>query len=272
MQTTTILTDNQTNRTDYDVVPPITTTSENPPVSVETQPETTPSVLPPDAREQLFNGGEVGPIAQIQVSTERITRLNGILFDIDPTNLREGPLLPALSQDPQAFYEQCVQRWLSNHPLLQHLEVLASGSGLHAILWLDPPVEFTDDVERKRWCSIVKVVQAVLPTDPLAPGITATTRPVGSVNSKNGQEVRRLQEGGLVSREDVIALQEEMCASPFRTLFQVLTGSERMSPCPFCGKESLVALDHVGMCYGCGKVTFERLCGALFQSTKGAEG
>ena len=100
----------------------------------------------------------------------------------------------------------------------------------------------------------MKIVQAVLPTDPMAPGVTATTRALGSVNSKNGQEVRRLKEGSKVSPKDVIALQEEMCAAPFGTLFQVLTGSDRMSPCPFCGKESLVALDHVGLCYGCGKV------------------
>ena len=63
-----------------------------------------------------------------------------------------------------------------------------------------------------------------------------------------------------VSPADVIALSEEMCAAPFRTLFHILTGSDRMSPCPFCGKESLVALNHVGKCYGCGKVNFERLC------------
>jgi len=228
--------------------------------------------LPPNARQQLFNGGEVGPIEQIRVSTERIVRLNGILFDLDPQNLRGGPLLPALSPDPESFFEQCVQRWLANHPLLQHLEVRASGTGLHAILWLDPPVEFADDAERTRWCSIVKVVQAVLPTDPLAPGITATTRALGSVNTKNGQEVRRIKEGHSASPADVIALQEEMCASPFRTLFQVLTGAERMSPCPFCDQETLVALDHVGKCYGCGKVTFERLCSELFQSAKSMEG
>jgi hypothetical protein len=152
--------------------------------------------------------------------------------------------------------------------VLEHLEVRISGTGLHAILWFDPPVDFGDEAERTRWCSIVKVVQAVLPTDPMAPGITATTRALGSVNTKNGQEVRRLEEGHSVSPADVIALQQEMCAAPFKTLFQILTGDERMSPCPFCRKESLVALKHVGKCYGCGKVTFEQLCCTLFQSQK----
>src|SRR5262245_25615845 len=68
-----------------------------------------------DYREQLFNEGNVGPIDHIQVSTERIVRLNGILFDIDPQNLRESPLLPAVLQDPEQFYQAYVQRWLANH-------------------------------------------------------------------------------------------------------------------------------------------------------------
>jgi hypothetical protein len=37
-----------------------------------------------DIREQLFNEGLTGPITHVQVSTERIAKLRGILFDIDP--------------------------------------------------------------------------------------------------------------------------------------------------------------------------------------------
>lgn len=66
-----------------------------------------------DSREQLFNGGETGPIDHIQVSTERIVRLNAILFDIDPANLRSTPLVSDLSQNPDEFYERCVQRLVS---------------------------------------------------------------------------------------------------------------------------------------------------------------
>ena len=267
MHETTVLTDAQSLDPHSDIAPPTSNKGESP-VGVATVPEPMQLAMPPDAREQLFNGGNIGLISHIQVSTERIAKLNGILFDIDPTNLRGGPLLPALGCDPDEFYEQCVQRWLSNHPLLQHLEVRVSGTGLHAILWLDPPVEFANDAERIRWCSIVKIVQSALPTDPLAPGITATTRAIGSCKTKNGQIVRRLKEGIPVSPADVIALQEQMCAAPFGTLFQVLTGSNRMSPCPFCGKETLVALNHAGKCYGCGKVNFERLCSELFQQDK----
>src|SRR5689334_6111914 len=139
---TIIVTEKQSFKTHYEVASPITTTTEKPPSGAETSPEATPALLPPDVREQLFNGGEVGPIEHIQVSTERIVQLNGIFFDLDPTSLREGPLLPGLSQDPQEFYDNCLRRWLANHPLLHHLEVRASGTGLHAILRLNPPVEF----------------------------------------------------------------------------------------------------------------------------------
>ena len=91
MQTTTFLTDQQSQKTHYVVARPTTTTTKKPPVSADALPETTPAELPPDAREQLFNGGEIGPFEHIQVSTARIVKLNGILFDIDPHNLRERP-------------------------------------------------------------------------------------------------------------------------------------------------------------------------------------
>jgi hypothetical protein len=121
---------------------------------------------------------------------------------------------------------------------------------------------------------IVQIIQAALPTDANAPGITATTRALDSINSKNGQKVRRLKNGQKVSTENVVALQQQMCASPFKTLFYTLTGSDRISPCPICGREgtSLVALDHVGKCYGCGKVTLEQLCNELFQPIRAREG
>ncbi len=250
------------------VVPPITNNGQILSGPLATQPE---AELPPDAREQLFNGGDVGPVGHIQVSTERIVKLRGILFDIDPHNLRGGALVPALSQDADVFYERCLRPWLSNHPVLEHLEVRASGTGLHAILWLDPPVTFYDDAARKQWCSIVKIVQAILPTDPMAPGITATTRAIGSLNTKCNRHVRRLKQGRPVTPAEVITLKDQLCGSPFRTVFQVLTGADRLSPCPFCAKATLVALDHAGVCYGCGKVSFERLCREVFESQKAAE-
>ena len=94
---------------------------------------------------------------------------------------------------------------------------------------------------------------------------------MGSINGKNGQLVRRLKIGEKVSPASVVDLQERICAAPFRTVLQVLVGTEQMSPCPFCGQETLKALDHAGVCYGCGKVTFERLCSTLFQRQKAVE-
>ena len=176
--------------------------------------------------------------------------------------------MPKLDHDPQQFYEHCVRHWLTRHPLLANLEVRASGTGLHAILWLQPALEFTDEAERTRWCSRVKIVQMILPTDPLAPGITATTRALGSINSKNGHEVKQLKQGQGVAPADVMALADELCAAPFGTIFRVLTGTEKVSPCPFCHQETLTALAHSGICYGCGKVSFEQLCNQLFQPAK----
>jgi hypothetical protein len=57
-----------------------------------------------------------------------------------------------------------------------------------------------------------------------------------------------------------------MCSSPFRTVLQNLTGSDRVSPCPICGGEdtTLSAKDHVGFRYNsCGKVTLGNLFGRL---------
>jgi hypothetical protein len=242
-------------------------TKPKPKEQVEKRPK---KLLSPDAREQLYNEGSVGPITQVQVSTERIANLNGILLDLDPGLLKQGPLIPNLPADPDQFLKQCVQQWLERHPVLEALELRMSGTGLHGILWLEPAVEFADDAERDRWCATVQIVQATLPTDPNAPGITATTRAIGSTNTKNDKVVRLLKKGDPVCPSDVIELQEQMCAAPFKTLFSILTGTDRMSPCPFCGKDetSLAALDYVGKCYGCGTVTFERLCSELFLSGK----
>ena len=43
-------------------------------------PKTAKSDVAVDAREALFNGGAIGPIEQIQDSTERIVSIRGILL------------------------------------------------------------------------------------------------------------------------------------------------------------------------------------------------
>ena len=47
---------------------------------------TTPSSIRVDLRESLANDRLKGPVSVVQLPAERITRLHGILFDLDPTN------------------------------------------------------------------------------------------------------------------------------------------------------------------------------------------
>jgi hypothetical protein len=215
-----------------------------------------------DLRKQLFNQGKVGRIEKIQVSTECIVQLNGILYDLDPANYRAGTLIPIVSHNVNELYSTVVRPWLDRHPTLKNCEVRATGTGLHAILWFDKPVIFSSAGDRQRWAGIVKVVQAALPIDPDQPGITATTRALGSINSKNGDKVVQLTKGKPVTVDDVMSLFSEMCSSPFKTVLKLFTGNESISPCPVCGTEGtkLSALDYCGQCYGsCGKVSLESL-------------
>lgn len=215
-----------------------------------------------DDREALFNSGEIGPIEHIQVSTERITQLRGILFDIDPKLLLSGPLTAAVPDDPQELYAAVVSPLLDRHPVLQKAEVRNSGTGLHVILQFDKPVEFNTGGERDRWNGIIKVIQAMLPSDPDAPAITAVTRPIDSVNSKNGARVRPIKSADPVTADEVVGLFEKMSQSPFSTVLKVLTGTDKVSPCPVCREHGthLKAMDFCGQCYGsCGKVQLGQL-------------
>ena len=123
-----------------------------------------------DLRRQLFNEGKTGRIEEIQVSTERIVQLNGILFDLDPGTYLAGPFTRGLSRDPEKFYNRVVRPWLKRHPVLANCEVRITGTGLHAILWFEKPVQFETAGDRDRWAGIVKVAQAALPIDPGQPG------------------------------------------------------------------------------------------------------
>jgi hypothetical protein len=63
-----------------------------------------------DLRKQLFNKGKIGPIEKIQVSTERIVQLNGILFDLDLDLIRPGGILKSVPKTPECFFERAVSR------------------------------------------------------------------------------------------------------------------------------------------------------------------
>jgi hypothetical protein len=182
-----------------------------------------------DLRETLWNEGLTGPAGLIQVPTERITRLRGILFDLDPTKLAaENPWFPP-ADDPRQFHAK-IEHVLQRHPLARHAEIRASGTGLHGIIWLAPPVELTSAAEQKWWANDVRMVQCSLPVDPNAPGITALTRAVGSINSKNGAVVEVLEPGEPINPACVIAFLDALTKAPFKTVAMILLGHEHIQP------------------------------------------
>lgn len=222
----------------------------------------------PDDRRQLFNDAMCGPIELIQLPAEMITRLNGILYDIDLDAFRTSVVPAEARSNPDKFYQAVVRPWLRRHTVLKDAQVRRSGRGLHVIIWFEEPVEFASDGERRRWDGIVRALQAVLPTDPDAPGITATTRALESTNSRNGVKVTRLHRGKPVSVQAVLDFFEQVRSSPFKTVMEILFGTDRLRPCPVCGSDgsTLVALDRVGTCYGsCGKVELARLYDVLLR-------
>jgi hypothetical protein len=67
---------------------------------------------PIDLRETLWNEGLTGPAGLIQVPTERITRLRGILLDLDPAKLiAENPWFPP-ADNPVEFHAKKVEAWV----------------------------------------------------------------------------------------------------------------------------------------------------------------
>jgi hypothetical protein len=228
-------------------------------------PPNKPVVGQVDSREALYNDNPVGLAGVIQVPAERITTLLGIVADLDPKLLIPGnPLFPP-DPDPRKFHAS-IRPVLDRHPLARHGEVRSSGTGLHLILRLDPPVELRSAAEQRRWSVIVRAVLGSLPTDPHAPGITALTRPIGSINSKNNAVVELLQPGRSIAPRDIVAFVEELAEAPFRTVALPLFGSDRVEPCPSCRApgSSLGVLGRLGRCYHCGDVRLERLLDLVY--------
>jgi hypothetical protein len=224
-----------------------------------------------DIREALYNDRPTGPAPQIQLPTSAITRLHGILFDLDPKFLQPDNEWFRPDPDPDVFLRN-VSPVLNRHPLACHGEVRASGTGLHVIVWIDPPLELTSAAQQDYWNQVVKAVQRTLPIDPTMPAMTALTRPVGATNTKNGASVRCLKPGQPVSATDIEGFVQCLAAAPFRGVVQPLLGDERISPCPVCGRpeSTLSVLDITGHCYGeCGKVPLSRVLDRVFVNVTG---
>jgi hypothetical protein len=227
-----------------------------------------------DHREQLCNDGQTGPVEQVSLPLAMITTLRGIILDVDPHLFRAELVTAYVITQPVEFYRQVIGPMLDRHPVMRKAEVRVSGRGLHVILWLTDPVEFTTDADRMRWAGIVKVIQRLLPTDPDCPGITALTRPIGSVNSENHCRVRQLHKGEPVPADEVVRLFDEVHSSPFRTIARLLFGSDHLTPCPVCNgpRSKLDALDFVGKCYGgCGKVRIGQLYDVFLKARLASE-
>jgi hypothetical protein len=214
-----------------------------------------------DQREQLYNDGRIGEINEISTSADQITRLRAIMIDID-LKLLKGPADSDQWPSPRAAYEELIKPMLQRHPVLRNAEVRDSGHGLHVLINFEQSIELKTSADRDRWASIVEIIQRLLPSDPLAPGLGAHTRPAGSNNTKDGDSrpVTQLEAGTPVSARDVEEMAFQCAAAPFMTMASILVGEG--PGCPICNQSGRLlrrSTNH-GQCYGgCGRVTLEQL-------------
>lgn len=219
-----------------------------------------------DWREQTFNDGEVGPVERVSTPRDGITRLRAVMVDTDTKYLDPALYPPGKGTDALRLYNQTVALWLDRHPLWSKAEVRHTGSGLHILFHFEQPVPFDSTADRDRWAAVVRAVQSTLPSDPNAPGLTALTRPLGSVNSKTGRAVKQLRPGTPVAPQAVLEFVDILRRRPFATVAGILHGTDRIAPCPVCRADgsTLAAFDRVGQCYAqCGPVKLAQLFGTF---------
>jgi hypothetical protein len=213
-----------------------------------------------DLREALFNDRRVGSAREIQMPREAVTRLHGLVVDLDADVLKPNPWFSP-ADDAEGFY-QAVGPVLDRHPILRHAEVRDTGRWLHAVVLFKEVVELKTAKDQDRWTNIHKVLKSSVPADPAAPTLNALTRPIGSSNSKTGRAVRLLRPAAMIPSSALTEWCEAVRRRPFQTIGGVLFGHERLTPCPYCGSEgSYFDLGEiVGFCYGpCQQVPLTRL-------------
>lgn len=223
-----------------------------------------------DVREQLFNDGKCGTIQQVSTATCLVTRLHGILLDLDFCLLKAGSFIPDPSLPAERIYQDVVSKWLERHPVLQNAEVRATGKGLHIIIRPEKPIEFLSEEDRARWDVITRIIRSVLPTDPEHRGIAGKTRKLGSINGKNGAVVRCLKEGHGIPAELIAKFAQEIAEAPFAQIVKILTGAEQPT-CPRCQEERMLVWARQGRCYGCGKLTIADLFDTMMTSKSQAD-
>jgi endogenous inhibitor of DNA gyrase (YacG/DUF329 family) len=213
-----------------------------------------------DQREALFNNRPVGLAAHIQVPRESVTRLWGLVVDLDANILKPNPWFPP-ADTAEAFYT-AIAPVLERHPVLRHAEIRDTGRWLHAIVRFNEPVELKSAKDQKYWTDIHKVLMGSVPSDSAAPALIALTRPISSVNGKTQRPVRMLKAAIEVSPGVLVEWTEEVKRSPFQMIGQVLFGEQRVKPCPYCQTEGshFDLGERVGFCYGpCKQVPLNRL-------------
>jgi hypothetical protein len=209
-----------------------------------------------DERESLVNACERGPANRVTPRVEEVAAIHGFMTDLDCKILGPAVIGEAGVESPDVLYEDHVRKWLDRDPILTKAEVRSTGGGLHVILRLDEPI-ICGPGEAVMWDEVARGVRNALPGDPNLNGIIALTRPIGVTNSKYDppREVRLLRPGELVTRDEVLDLNRRVTEQPARLWMRLFFGGERVSPCPFCGKESLGVAGHWQVrCYACGRM------------------
>ncbi len=188
-----------------------------------------------DNRETLCNARITGHAQIIQYKLEEIVELRGVMVDVDPQYLSTTlPWGHALG-DPRSLWIEHIQKGLAAIGLVEFIEARMSGTGLHLVIWFDMPVPLASQRDREIWDARIRLLQSLLLGDPQSPGITALTRPVGSRNSKSQVEVETIHAGRPITAEQFAIIVDQLAAEPARTVIRYVYGSDRVTPCPYCG-------------------------------------
>jgi hypothetical protein len=220
-------------------------------------------------REALYNGGDRGPAFSIAKPVEEIAAINGFMIDVDMKLLNPDVLGDSGLASAEQLYEQHVRHWLDRDKVLSKAEVRDTGGGVHVLLWLDEPVVCAAGQQR-HWDAIARGLHDALPSDPKLGGIIAMTRPVGALNLKYDppREVRLLREGKPVTQKEVLDLIDRLATAPSRLWMNLVTGANRVSPCPLCRREG-TSLGIAGAwrlrCYECNTVDAAALVYRCYQ-------
>lgn len=221
-----------------------------------------------DLRESLYNGHAVGLAQDIQLPREAVTRLHGLVIDLDANVLKPNPWFPP-AETAESFLTG-ITPVLSRHPILRHAEIRDTGRWLHAIVWFKDAIELHTAADQQRALGLHRMLKASVPSDPAAQALITMTRPVGSINSKTGMPVRMLRPGDPVPADVFLEWANEVQKKPFETLGMILFGERRTKPCPYCDSENsyLDLGEVVGFCYGpCKRVPLKRIHEPFFKGT-----